>query len=216
MNMKHVLTFQAASDAVKKEVIIEIDLKELQTLKDNNYRLCFAKRVGDAAFNVVWQSYTKYLAVNKFSWTPQYQLFCSNSFQDKVTVEVVTNTVDIGLGEISTLNEAGILSSASTGGEKTSLNMGNEYGEIHPGVNQLSTGIDGKQISTPIYVAVNASLKGSVSLTPKEQILVWFQTDVETSTMFSEARTNAAEIDLTNVNSAKRLYKEGGWVTPND
>lgn len=199
--------------ATQKTVTIQIDAGDLTQLKQNGYRLCFAKKVGNEAYNVIWQSYDRYLSNNDFSWTPQYQLFGSNQFQANVQVRASTNTVNIGLGQQSTLDQNGLLNQAISGGPDTSITLINNYGAIHPGINQLSTGLDGTQISTPIYVATNQVVTGQVTLTPVETILVWFEQNVQTSTMFSTSRSNAIEIDLTNVNSASRLYIGGVWKT---
>lgn len=206
--------FRSLFLATQKGVTIAIDLDDLKVLKASNYRLCFAKKVGAEAYNVVWQSYHDYLAFNEFSWTPMYQLFGSNRFDSDVTVKVSTNTINIGLGEESTLDNVGVLSGAKTGGPSTAITLINDYGSIHPGINQLSTGIDGKEISTPIYVSENPIVSGSVKLTPVERVLVWFEQNIQTSTMFSTARSQSVEIDLTNVNSATRLYQGGQWLTP--
>jgi hypothetical protein len=199
--------------ATQKTVSIQIDSNDLATLKQNGYKLCFAKKVGNEAYNVVWQSYVQYLAFNDFSWTPQYQMFGTNQFQANVTVRASTNTVNIGLGQQSTLDVNGNLGQAVTGGPDISITLINNYGSIHPGINQLSTGLDGTQVSTPIYVATNSVVTGQVTLTPVETILVWFEQNVQTSTMFSTSRSNAVEIDLTAVNSASRLYVGGVWKT---
>ncbi|RON50154.1 hypothetical protein [Pseudomonas frederiksbergensis] len=199
--------------ATQKTVSIQIDSADLTTLKQNGYKLCFAKKVGTEAYNVVWQSYVQYLSFNDFSWTPQYQLFGTNQFQANVTVRASTNTINIGLGQQSILDNNGLLGGAVSGGPETSITLINNYGSIHPGINQLSTGLDGAQVSTPIYVATNAVVTGQVTLTPVETILVWFEQNVQTSTMFSTSRSNAIEVDLTNVNSASRLYVGGVWKT---
>tara|TARA_B110000114_G_C15055595_1_gene383136 strand:- start:933 stop:1589 length:657 start_codon:yes stop_codon:yes gene_type:complete len=200
--------------ATSKFVNIQIAAEDLQALKDNNYMLCFAKKVGDSAYNVVWQAYGEYLSTNSFSWTPQYQLFGSNTFQSNLTVITSTNIVNIGLGETSTLNSAGLLSDPPiSGGPITSVTMVNDYGKIHPGVNQVSTGVDGNIVSTPIYVAENAAIQGTVTLTPVEKVMVWFQQEVETSTMFSDIIGTPVEIDLTITDSAARLYSDGKWTT---
>jgi len=205
--------FSTAMAAVEKTVNIRIDPKDLEILKDGDYKLCFAKKVGDKDFNVVWQSYNKYLANNTFQWTPMYQLFGSNRFEGNVQVTVDTNAVNIGLGEVSTLNFAGNLSTPVSGGEKTEFTMINEYGPIHPGVNQLSIGIDGKAASTPIYVSKKSIVKGETGLKPVEKVLVWFEQNIKTSTMFSKSRSKSIEIDLTNENSASRKYIDGKWIT---
>jgi hypothetical protein len=200
--------------AAQKVVNIEITKEDLATLKSANYKLCFAKKVGDNTYNVVWQSYVQYLITNTFSWTPMYQLFGSNQFASGLKVKAVTNRVDIGLGEQSVLDVFGILGNPATGGSATGFTMVNNYGSIHPGVNQLSTGIDGEQVSTPIYVAAKPIVTGKTVLTPVEKVLVWFEQNVETSTMFSDAVSNSVEIDLTNTNEATRLYSHQKWSNP--
>lgn len=211
--LRQVLAVRQALEAATKRVHIEISDKDIRELKANNYALCFAKKVSDT-YNVVWQSYTKYLMNNSFSWTPQYQLFGSNVFHSNITVKVATNQVTIGLGEKSVLDKAGVLGPAMTGGSETGITLVNEYGSIHPGINQLSTGIDGSQVSTPIYVAPQAMVLGNATLTPKEMVMVWFEQNIETSTMFSEARSRSVEIDLTGVNEATRRYADQKWSTP--
>lgn len=158
------------------------------------------------------RSSLKYLATNTFSWTPQYQLFGSNTFKDNIQVDVSTNIVDIGLNETSILDERGILGSPKTGGVITAVTLVNDYGSIHPGLNQLSTGIDGRQNSTPIYVAPETMVSGSATLTPVEKVLVWFEQNIETSTIFSTARSRSVEIDLTTSNSATRKYQGQEWI----
>ena len=204
---------KSALAAAQKTVTIEIAPGDLTLLKKSGYKLCFAKKVGTADYNVVWQSYVAYLSNNEFSWTPLYQLFASNLFKENVQVKVSTNIVNIGLGQTSTLDEHGLLSPAITGGPDTSMTFVNDYAPIHPGINQLSTGIDGNQVSTPIYVAVDPVVTGKTVLTPVETILVWFEQNVQTSTMFSTSRSKAIEIDLTFDNTAGRLYEGGQWKT---
>jgi hypothetical protein len=197
----------------QKTVNIAITSDDLNFLKDNAYRLCFAKKVNHT-FDVVWQSYQDYLDNNSFLWTPVYQLFGSNQFVGNVTVKVQTNTVNIDLGQQATLDKEGVLGNASTGGKSTGITLVNDYGPIHPGLNQLSTGIGGQQESTPIYVATDQIALGSDLLTPIEEIMVWFEQNIETSTMFSDARSNSVTIDMTESNSETRRYSSGKWITP--
>ncbi len=202
-----------ALEATTKSLTIEIASGDLENLKENKYKLCFAKKVGNNDYNVVWQSSDEYLVNNKFSWTPQYQIFGSNTFEDNVTVQVSTNAVGIGLGEQITPDKEGVSGKPSTGEPNNSITMHNEYGSIHPGVNQLST-INGTQKSTPIYVAQKPVVKGDTELTPIDKILVWFEQDIETSTMFSESRSNSTEVDLTSSDSATRKYEDQQWIIP--
>jgi hypothetical protein len=66
------LEFSNLVKGVQKIVNIQIALDDLENLKRAGYKLCFAKKVGDNDYNVVWQSYLDYLHDNTFSWTPQY------------------------------------------------------------------------------------------------------------------------------------------------
>jgi hypothetical protein len=211
-----VLLLNSLLEATEKSLTIKINSEDLETLKTSGYRLCFAKKMDKDDYNVVWQSSQKYLSKNTFSWTPQYELFGCNSFENDVRVDVSTNVVPIGLGETSILDASGILHLPSSGGPSTSITLKNQYGEIHPGVNQTSRSSmnGGSAVSTPIYVAKAPVVSGATTLTPVEKILVWFQQNIETSTMFSSSRSQDIEIDLTSTDSATRLYSGQKWSTP--
>jgi len=217
-NRRQLTEFYTALAAVSKSVAIEIAEDDLKNLKAANYALCFAKKVGegnsgDGVYNVVWQSLTNYLSSTTFSWTPQYQMFGTNTFQDEVKVVAQTNFQTIGLGEECVLDSSGYLEPAASGGAEISVTMINEYGNIHPGLSQLST-LNGVSVSTPLYVAESVIVKGTAVLTPIESVLVWFEQNIATSTMFSTSRSNSVEIDLTFTNSATRLYQNQHWSTP--
>ena len=196
-----------------KSVQIQIATTDLEFLKANNYKLCFAKKVNDT-YDVVWQSFTEYLASNTFSWNPVYQIFGTNTFQTSVQVVVQTNVVTTTLGEQVTMDSAGNIGNPVSGGPSTSITFINNHGPIHPGVNSVSTGPDGIQRTTPIYVAPAAITTGSDVLTPVEMVQVWFAQNLATSTMISKDVSNYVEIDLTEVDSAKRLYQSGTWSVP--
>ena len=195
-----------------KSVQIQITKEALETLKGNHYKLCFAKKVKDV-YDVVWQSFDEYLDTNTFSWTPVYQVFGTNTFQTSVQVQVSTNVVTATLNQQVTMDAAGNLSDAVTGGSADAVTFVNNYGLIHPGLNSVSTGPDGIQRTTPIYVAPDAIETGADALTPVEMLQVWFAQDLTTSTMISKDVSKAIEIDLTEVDSATRLY-DGSWSTP--
>ncbi|CAD6562192.1 hypothetical protein LMG28727_07678 [Paraburkholderia kirstenboschensis] len=209
-----VQSYQSYLAAVTKNVTIGIASTDFTRLKQSGYNLCFAKKVGDAAYNVVWRASFEYLEDNDFSWVPQYQIFGSNQYKDGITVKASTKYVTMGLGEIVTLNSFGQLGAPSTGGKSTAINLLNEYGPIHPGISQLSTGVDGQTISTPIYAAPQPMVKGAADFTPIEKVLVWFEQKIETSTIFASARSSSVELDLTFVNSEARVYDGGEWRKP--
>jgi hypothetical protein len=203
----------------KKTVIIQIDPEDLRNLKQSGYRLCIAKQVDSDPFNVIWQAYADYLPNNSFSWVPSFELFGCNVFAPKTPVKITTNSVPIAFGQQSTLDSIGILSAAQTGGPATSFALINAYGLIHPGISQLSTGIDGRIKSTPIYVTVNPIVIGTARITPVDVVLVWFEQNVDTGMMFTiqpttilvNASSIAVRIDLTKTDTEARLYKAGRW-----
>lgn len=203
-------TYQNIWHASSKKVTVKLTPDCLSQLKENGYKLCFAKKVGNFDYNVVWQSYDRYLENNSFSWVPQYSVFGSNSFRNGAAVEISCNPVQIGLGETATLNKSGIFNPAVTGGSVTAITIDNEYGSIHLGVNQLSVGLSGDQISTPIFVTEKTAITGTIELTPVERFLVWFQQNIETGTMFSMVPSSAIEVDLTYSDDVSVLY-DGHW-----
>lgn len=196
---------------MSKTVNIILDATTLKELKSSDYKLCFAKKVGEFDYNVVWQSYDDYLENNSFSWVPMYAVFGSNKFQPAVPVQVSCDPVAIQIGQMTTLDAYGVLSRPVDGGTANALTINNDYGPIHPGVSQLSKGIDGNTVSTPIYVAERHIFSGKAELTPKEKVLVWFEQGIETSTMLSGSRSNAIEVDLTDRNSASITYDCRRW-----
>ncbi|NMM65863.1 hypothetical protein HBE96_25125 [Clostridium sp. P21] len=196
---------------VTKQVTVQIADADLAILKRSNYKLCFAKKVNDV-YTVVWEAYDKYLTKNIFSWTPQYQVFGTNTFESGVKVETNTKVIDVTLGETVVLDENGLLNNPTTGGPETAITFKNEYPvPIHPGINQMAKDSSGIIHSTPIYVAANPIVQGTDELTPKEFVLVWFEQNVETSTMFSNAKSKSQEVNLTNSSAASILYEGGKW-----
>ncbi len=204
---------QPVLNASTKTVIINISGNQLELLKTNKYRLCFAKKVGDNDFDVVWQSYTDFMEYNEISWIPLYQIFATNTFHASVKVKASCKPVQIGLGQQITLDKNGKLGKVTTGGSATSINLLNECGSIHPGINQVSFDEEQNMIYSPIYVSQLAAAKGEIKLTPKEEVLVWFEQNIETGTMFSDARSNAQELDLSNQNDITITYTDDQqWV----
>jgi hypothetical protein len=197
-----------------KTVTIHIDPVKHGQMKDEGYKMCFAKKVGED-FDVVWQSSTDYLATNTFRWVPAYQLFGSNNFLGGAAVSVQTEIVDIGLGETLTLNPEGdIIGPAITGGPADSVTLINNFGRIHPGLNSVSILNNGGRLTTPIYVAKDAIETGTVHLTPVDIVRVWFAQDVATSTMISKDVSQSIDIDMTSTDTAARLFDDhGNWKT---
>lgn len=196
--------------ARQKVVNIQLASEDLERLKKGHYLLCFAKKVNDS-FNVVWRASDKYLSNNTFTWTPAYQVFGSNTFQTGIPVKISTNRQNISLGEISILDHNGILQPATPGEPAHALTIDNQYEPIHLGVNALGVGIDGESMSTPIYVTEQKLDKGLHRLIPAENILVWFEQDIMTGTMFSGHRPLAVEIDMMRDDKITYIFRDGNW-----
>ncbi len=210
--ISNVKALMEAVNAVTKTVNVEINADDLIRLQDNNYRMCFAKKIGNENYNVIWQSYVDFSENNTFSWIPKYQVFRTDTFRGGVTVKVASNPKNIGIGELVTIDKHGIISDAKTGGDVTALNVDNEYKATHIGVSQLSIGIDGREISTPIYVSEDQCMIGKAKLQPVEKIMIWFEKNVETSTMLADIVTKGFEVDLTQKNSASIRYENEKWA----
>lgn len=195
----------------KKSIVVKLDADSLQELKQSGYSLCFAKKVNDD-YDVVWQSSTKYLSKNTFSWEPEYAVFGTNTYETSIKVEADTDVVSAELGQQCTLDANGIMKSAITGTNPLGVTVENQYGPIHFGMSQVCI-IDGKEQITPIYVSKESRTTGEIVLTPKEKVMVWFEANVETSTIFEDAKTNAIEIDLTNKQeqTISYDYEAGTW-----
>lgn len=195
----------------KKSIIVKLESESLEALKTAGYALCFAKKVNDE-YDVVWQSSTKYLSKNTFSWKPKYAVFGTNTYETSVRVEADTNVVNAQLGEQCTLDVNGIMKNAVSGTNPMGITILNEYGPIHSGINQVCI-INGEEKNTPIYVSKQNRTKGEIILTPKEKVMVWFEANVQTSTIFEDAKTNAIEIDLTNKEeqTISYDYEAGTW-----
>lgn len=211
--LEKAMALQSALGSAAKSVNIQIAAADIRRLMDSGYRMCFAKKIGDAAYNVIWQSYKDFSENNTFSWTPQYQVFRTDTFQSGVTVKTSSNPKTIGLGQITTIDRYGILSDPITGGDTAAINVDNEYKATHIGVSQLSTGIDGKIVSTPIYVSENECMLGNAVLKPVEKIMIWFEYNAQTSTMFTDMKTYGIEVDLTQKNNVNLKYEDEKWST---
>lgn len=195
----------------KKSIIVKLDANSLSGLKKAKYALCFAKKVNDT-YNVIWRSTKKYLNKNTFSWEPEYKVFGTNTYETSIKVTADTEFARAELGQQCTLDADGNMHDAISGKNPQSVTVINEFGPIHFGISQVCT-IDGVEETTPIYVSQEERAKGDVMLTPKEKVMVWFEANVETSTIFEDAKTNKIEIDLTNRDTQTISYdfESGEW-----
>lgn len=212
--MSNTKQIQTVTNTHRKTVKIQLTTHALDLMKSSGYKLCFAKKIENHSYNVVWWAYDDYLSNNLFSWIPKYTLFGANFFKDKRRVQVATNTQKIQLGQEAILNQNGVLESPKTGGNSSAINLINNYSPIHPGIKQTFIGIDGSRKTRPIFVTEQPIVPGTISLTPINKVLVWFEQNINTAIMFSTTRSNSIEIDMTNMQRTTRLYDGNKWTIP--
>ncbi len=206
---KATLALQTALSESTKMVTVKIATDDLVRMKAGNYKLCIAKKVGDS-LDFVWDSSLAYMSTSVFSWTPQYKLFGTRSFSTHP--QSTTNMESCGLGMNCTLNEYGILEPEASGGSATGLTLVNNYGPIHAGIRQLSTGLDGKTEYRYVYVSKNETPLGATAIiTPEEVVRIWFQQDTGSEIMKTSVTSEAVELDLTDINELSCLYKDSEW-----
>lgn len=195
----------------EKQVIVELSKNTLESLKKAGYSLCFAKNV-NGTYNVIWKASKQYLGKTTFSWKPEYAVFGTNTYKNSIKVQADTNIENAELGQKCTLTEFGVMKRAVSGGVSTAITIKNEYGPIHSGISQVCV-IGNEKELTPIYVSTEERTKGEIVMTPEESVMVWFEANVETSTIFEDARTNAIVIDLSQKNMERVGfdYETGTW-----
>jgi hypothetical protein len=195
---------------MEKSVTITIDPDDHKKLVASHYRLCVAKKV-EGIYSVTWQSYDTFLASSPISWGPTYQLFGASSAG--VPIRGQTNAVAISVGQTATLDSNGNLGNAVTGGPPDQITLINNYKSIYPGLNCAFTGPDGVQQTTPVFLAPYPIVTGTEQLKPVEMVKVWFEQPSALRLAF-HASSHSVEIDLTNADSATRLYQNGNWSDP--
>jgi hypothetical protein len=153
----------------------------------------------------------QYLNHNNFVFQDKFQLFGTNTFQDgslasadtDVTSQILQGlylfapscnsdslTNDVQSGQGITLDGSGTWSGViGTADSGKPIVISNKYGGIHIGVKIF----DGNQYSD-IYVSEDKRFSGTINLTPTRKLMVWFEVDVQTGTMFSQAKTNTIEV----------------------
>jgi hypothetical protein len=138
-------------------------------------------------------------------------VFGARDFQPFTFANSGTNLANIALGQEVFLNDAGIIERPTTGDSSTGIRFINNFGSSHPALSQQLTDPTGTQAILPIYVSPTSS---SDLLTPIPEVLVWFEQNLETGTMFSGPRQLSVTVDFTNVSTATRLFSNEEWTTP--
>jgi hypothetical protein len=186
---------------------VHVAPKDIQALKQSGYKMYIAKKCNNT-YNVVWAGQS-FLQNNDFTWVDKYKVFAVDTFADGEVVKISsTAAVDITPGQTAVLDSNGILSSAQGVVKKTGAFMiENDYGAIH-----LAVACKFHGEYTPFFVTPNPVMSGLVKLTPIENIIIWFATELKVSSMFMEAATNSFEIeyDSSQTNKVISYYSPPG------
>jgi len=207
------LLIGSAAAASQKAITIDLDKPTFDNMKKFGYKLCFAKKVG-LTYNVVWSAQEDYLQSTDFIWTSQYSVFASMpaAVQVGLVVKSHSGPEPVDLGQSVTMNEQGSLQPAVTqSSHPNSLLFVSKFETpIHDGVNYVSPNGGGNK---PIYISPTPIVQGVDVLTPVEKVFVWFEKNVQTSSMFSDDRSRGVEIDMTMTNAATYSYNaKGEWM----
>ncbi|TFK33675.1 hypothetical protein BDQ12DRAFT_727609 [Crucibulum laeve] len=191
-------------------LVVEISTDQLEVLKSKGFNLCVAKKV-NGAYTVIWSRKSDYLHKNTFKWDKDYQVFGLNEFKVGSRAEAQTNEVDITYGQTCVLNSVGVMQPA-TGpiGKSGEFYVQNELGKISIGVNQKLNGS-----FLPIFVSPTV-IAGKASFEPIDEVKVWLQSHVETSTTITDINEPGIEVTYSSEISKTVAYegKEGlvQWV----
>jgi hypothetical protein len=206
---------QEGTATMAKLVEVQIAPDDLEFLKSNQYLLCFAK-MSENSNNpaIVWQCFSGYLQNNPFSWLPLYQVFGSSSFSVGGVATVDTGAMTIGLGQQATFTADAAFQTpvADASVPPNSFRIQDQYRQqIHFGFANASTGPDGVQRITPVFVTQAAVGDFTfVSFEPLDTVRVWFQQDVVTSSIVASI-PNSIEISLATRDFGKLRYQGGQW-----
>lgn len=198
---------------MSKLVEVQVAPDDLEFLKANQYALCFAKHFDGDNTVVVWQAFSNYLQNNPFGWPSQHQVFGTSAFNVGSVVTVDTNTVAIGPNQQTTLNTDAVFQPPVSAPLNGGFVISNLYRqEIHVGISSTSTGLDGVQRSTPVFVTpAPAPPFFNFEFTPLDIVRVWFQQNAVTSEVVVITPANTIEVDLQRRDFGKLLYKGGKW-----
>ncbi|KIK52829.1 hypothetical protein GYMLUDRAFT_250821 [Collybiopsis luxurians FD-317 M1] len=186
---------------------VEIDPSQLVELKKGGYNLCIARKVGDM-YNVIWKGDTQYLSSNTFKWTQEYKVFASRPFQERALVQPVSNEEKIEYKQQCTLNEYGVMESALNDpqGRPGSFKVVNNYGATHIAV---SAKMDGEY--SAIYNSTDP-ITPIATLTPIDEVRVWFGLKQETGTMFSNISGEYIDVKYGGLDFQGIMYTpDGQW-----
>jgi hypothetical protein len=175
------------------------------TLKKGGYKLCICKKIKDE-YNVVWEGNTFLPVGNKFEWTEDFSVFGATQFKNKVQVGGATRDQRIKFGQTCVLSDIGVMGPATGPVKGGTFTVDNEYvsGTLHIGVKQKI----GSGTALPVYVSP-VVVTGIDDFTPVVTVMVFFNRELKTSTMFDKSVSHTCEVEYEGgATSQTRLYND--------
>lgn len=201
------------NDAAQKKLKITFADEQMELLKRNEYKLCFARKIENFAYNIVWKASSDFMVNTVFRWIDEYYLFASDAFAKSVNVNDIStsNLVNIHTGEQSTLNSSGILSQPSSSDITSGFTINNASLPIHAGISQVCFDKNQNLICSPVFLSETEILpQMRRTFVPDGNLLVWLDADLETGIIFQNMPSQSIEIDFSKVDEAVINYT-GVW-----
>ena len=202
-----------------KTLIINIPQDDIESLLSRSQNLIIAIKV-NGEFNVIWRSVSSsdLNLSNEFQWSQVFHIFGASSTALGDFVTIGTNVIDIALGQDVVFNANNLLETPVTGNSNSEITfMNNSSNVVIPGLAQQFSLNFSTPAITSIYVG-NTLLPGqSETITPTQEVMVWFDNqELATGTIFAAEEIVAitTNVDLTNVSSVTLNYSNGQWSMP--
>lgn len=201
-----------------QQIIVYIEEAQLIAQKINNYSLFLAKKVNNT-FTVIWLS----KAPKATTGQPSYQYknifdisdasfmvnFTSAPLQEgDITFTSGGKNLPINTGQITTLNEYGVFSSAKNGGIPGDILINNQLPAYPREILLDSTGCS-------IWVDCSGGMKiGATTMTPKNQFQLWFGAAQATGSLIPADVSNFYVATVNDGESQTITYNDSGvWVS---
>ena len=197
-------------DTELKKLTILINSNDIQMLQDSGFNLNISVKV-NGIFNVVWFSDPDFQDENDYSWSQDFELFGTNTFEDDALAEADTNLLNISPGQSATLNSMGVFEVEADPGIEESITATNNFEPIYLGLAQQLAVPSGMQDSLPVFVSPELNNLETGLLTPSSEVMLWFG-DTETGRIFINEPQNNIILDFTDIDEITVNYSGGNWT----
>ena len=202
-----------------KTVSININQNDLAQILSGSLNLNIAIKV-NGVFNVIWRSISAQNMTQNMvlQWSPVFQVYgVKEIMMVGAPVDIDTNVVSIALGQDVVFEANDILGTPVPGSNSDAVVFINGSGDpITPALGQLLTQLGGVQaITSTFYDETPLFSSQSVTITPSQEVLIWFEQDTKTSDIITRPPSQLSTIvDFTNETSAILNFSGMQWSEP--